>query len=86
MIATTRRKRTNREQNAPKFRWHAKWMEYSQSIPQDRQLTLFNAITRYGLYEIEPTDLTGETARYFAEEIRPELDRQHKRRKEGKPL
>ncbi len=57
-----------------------------QTIPQGKQLALFEAIAQYGLYGIKPTNLTGEIAKYFADEVCPELDRQHKRRKEGKPL
>lgn len=85
MIARTNRKRTNREQEHI-FRWLRIWIEFMNRLSEQDQLKLFNAVSCYGLYGIYPTDLTGEAEKYFVSEIQPELDRQLKRRKEGKKL
>lgn len=47
---------------------------------------LFDAIMIYGCFELEPTNLDGDILEYFNKEIRPELDKQHKRLKEGKEI
>ena len=85
MIVRTNRKRTNRE-HEPIFRWLRIWGEFMRDLSEQDQLKLFNAVSCYGLYGIPPTDLTGEVGKYFVSEIQPELDRQLKRRKEGKKL
>lgn len=67
------------------FYWCKTWLTFVEALPsKEEQAALFRAISQYGLYEIIPTDLTGAAADYFANEIRPELDRQHKRDKKRK--
>lgn len=69
-----------------KFRWFIEWLEYSETLPKDIQPVFSRAISTYGLFAIEPTDLQGDALNYFNEKIRPELNRQHKRLREGKKL
>lgn len=68
-----------------KFRWLIEWLEYSEKLPQPEQYEFYGAVSKYGLYEIEPT-LKGAVLDYFNVNVRPELDKQHKRLKEGKKL
>lgn len=70
----------------PKMRFRKDWLEYIQRDTEANGNALMRAICEYGLYEIEPKELTPEQWEYFNAEIRPDLDRQHKRRKEGKRL
>lgn len=70
-------------QNEPfkRFIWLKEWYEYSQTIKGDAQQLAFNwAVALYGLKCQEPKGIDGEVLRYFNERVRPELDRQHKRK------
>ena len=49
----------------------------------EQRTCFFDAISKYGCYEIEPTDLQGEALDYFNTEVRPELDKQHEVMKKG---
>lgn len=63
------------------------WAEFIQkTMPYDEGSRFAFKIMQYGAEEIEPTDLTPEERSYFEAVVRPELDRQIKRKKEGKPL
>lgn len=68
-----------------KFRWFVEWLEYSEKLPRTEQYEFYGAVSKYGLYEIEPT-LKGAVLLYFNANVRPELDKQHKRLREGKKL
>ena len=68
----------------PRIRFHLEWLEYIQTLPKEEQVALFDAITLYGFCRRMPSGLTEGTRKYFRENIRPELDRQYSRRKEGK--
>lgn len=62
-----------------KFRWLAEWVVYCKFLHDDAErLALNDAIAEYGIMSKEPAGITGATLEYFNEEIRPELDRQHK--------
>lgn len=67
-----------------KFRFLPEWLEYSESINDPkRELAFFDSISKYGCYEIEPTEIGGEDLDYFNAQVRPELDRQHEIMKKG---
>ena len=64
-----------------RFVWLSEWCEYSKTIADDAQQLSFNwAVALYGLKCEEPKKLEGDVLRYFNERVRPELDRQHKRK------
>ena len=66
------------------FRWFPQWLKYADTIKeQSKELAFFDAISKYGCYEIEPTDLQGEALDYFNNEVRPELDSQHEIMRKG---
>ena len=70
-----------------KFRWFAEWVEYCKTLYDDsEQLAFHEAIAKYGLECEEPIRITGAALEYFNMKVRPELDRQHKRMREGKRL
>ncbi len=69
------------------FHFMPEWLEYAESINNPKtELVFFDAISKYGCYEIEPTEIGGEDLDYFNAQIRPELDRQHKLLREGKEI
>lgn len=73
----------------PKMHILPEWMERISQMPRDEGNALLYAAAGYGIREIEPTtegNLTPEALEYFNREIRPELDRQHKRLNEGNPI
>lgn len=93
----TKSKTTNRQRQAeagvpewmeaPKykrFRFSSDWLAFIDSLPEVDGNALLLQIRSYALYEAEPGDLTPEAQEYFNREIRPDLDRQHKRLSEGK--
>lgn len=65
--------------NAKPFLWHRKWVEFSDTLPEQEQLPFYEAVARYGLKGEEPKGLCVEAMEYFNAKVRPELDRQHKR-------
>ena len=72
------------------FHFMPEWLEYAENINDPkRELAFFDSISKYGCYEIEPTEITeigGEDLDYFNAQVRPELDRQHKLLREGKEI
>lgn len=73
----------------PLMHFLPEWMAHITAMPRDEVHALLYAAAGYGIREIEPTtdgNLTPEALEYFNREIRPELDRQHKRFNEGKPI
>lgn len=70
----------------PKFRFLLEWLEYIDSLPKGDGDSLLLQIGAYGIREEEPETLTPEAQEYFNREIRPELDRQHRRLNEGKRI
>ncbi len=73
----------------PLMHFLPEWMEQITTMPRDEGNALLYAAAGYGIREIEPTtegNLSPEALEYFNREIRPELDRQHKRFNEGKPI
>lgn len=69
-----------------KFLWKLEWLKYAASMPRDDEQAFNWAVIRYGLCVAEPTELRGEALAYFNSEIRPDIDRQHKRMREGKAI
>lgn len=69
-----------------RFRFSPEWLEYIGSLQKEDGDNLLLQIRAYALYEAEPEKLTPEAQEYFNREIRPELDRQHKRLNEGKRI
>lgn len=65
-----------------RFYFLSTWVGFIQRLSDNEQLKLYKAIANYGLYRIEATGLRGEAKEYFVSVIRPELDMQHKKRKE----
>jgi len=64
-----------------KFYWLEEWTEYADTITDDSKRLAFNwAVALYGLKCQEPKGIGGDVLRYFNERVRPELDRQHKRK------
>lgn len=82
-MTMNRSKSTDKES---RFRFLSYWFDFLNKLPNKEHLALFDAISRYGLYGIEPLNLNGDILQYFNKEIRPELNRQRKRRNEGKRL
>lgn len=72
----------------PKMHLLPEWMEIIRKMPRREGNALLMAAAGYGTHEIEPDpdELTAEAQEYFNKEIRPELDRQHRRFKEGKRI
>lgn len=72
----------------PKMHILPEWMEAICRMPRNEGNALLMAAAGYGTHEIEPDpdELTPEAQEYFYREIRPELDRQHRRFKEGKRI
>lgn len=77
------RKGTNRNQrtNEPRFSFAREWLDFIRQLPDNDQTALYTAILHYGLGGKEPQNLTGVAADYFADTIRPDLDKQLKSRK-----
>lgn len=69
-----------------RFRFSPEWLEYIDTLPKEDGDNLLLQIRAYALYDAEPEELTPEAQEYFNREIRPELDRQHKRLNEGKRI
>lgn len=84
----TKSRPTNRQRQIfPKFRFAVEWLEYIENIAdEDEQLKMFAAVSDYGINANAPNGLTPCNEDYFNREIRPDLDRQHKRFKEGKSI
>lgn len=71
----------------PKFRFMPEWAKYIRDIKEpERRYAMFDAVTKYGCYDIEDIGIEGADLEYFNKEVRPELDRQHKRMREGKRI
>lgn len=71
--------------NAPFFWWRAEWVEYMDGIQSNTEkLNFARSIAEYGLFGKEPYRLSCEDLEYFNEVVRPDLDVQRKRLKEGK--
>lgn len=72
----------------PKTYLAPEWIEHIKAMPYDEGNELLAAAAGYGTHEIEPNPdaLTPEAMEYFNREIRPELDRQHRRFNEGKRM
>lgn len=69
------------------FKFSIEWLaECERQSTTEQNTALYYAIVFYGLGEKEPQGLSPEAMEYFNREIRPELDRQHKRLNEGKQL
>lgn len=75
-----------KRKNYPKFRVVPEWLEFMGNMNKEDRGKMFDAIMIYGCFELEPTNLDGDLLEYFNKEIRPELDRQHKRLREGKEI
>lgn len=75
-----------------KFRYMPEWAEYNINIKDDkRRLAMAELIMFYGCCDVDEDGLNlyrvqEEDMKYFNEVIRPELDRQHKRLREGKEI
>ena len=70
-----------------KFRWLVEWVAYCETLHDDaEQLAFHESIAKYGLKCEEPAVITGAALEYFNTEIRPELDRQHKRMMKGRDI
>ena len=69
-----------------KFSFSSDWLAFIDTLPKADGDSLLLQIRAYALYEAEPEELTPEAAEYFNNEIRPDLDRQHKRLNEGKRI
>lgn len=85
----TKSRPTNRQRQEATADDIPEWMERINQMPRDEGNALLHAVAGYGIREIEPTtegNLTPEVLEYFNREIRPELDRQHKRFNEGNPI
>ena len=72
--------KNNLDNKEPRFNFSRDWLLFMCDITGDEQLRLFRAIADYGLYGREHENLTGAVADYFANVIRPNLDRQLKRK------
>ena len=74
------RKGTNSSQqtNEPRYNFERDWLVFISELSGNEQLQMFRAIADYGLFGREPENLTGAAADYFANVIRPNLDRQLK--------
>lgn len=73
--------------NAPYFWWRVEWVEYMDSIQSNpERLNFARSVAEYGLFGNEPYCLTCEDLDYFNDVVRPDLDGQRKRLKEGKKL
>lgn len=70
----------------PKFRFRLKWLQFIDTLPKEAADSLLIQIGAYGIKCEEPEQLTPAAQDYFNREIRPELDRQHKRLNEGKRI
>lgn len=70
----------------PKFRFFIEWLQFIDTLPKVDGDGLLLQIAAYGIHETEPKELTPEAQEFFNREIRPELDRQHKRLNEGKRI
>lgn len=63
------------------FVFYAEWVKFGDSLQSDEErICFYKAISKYGLYGAEPHHLTGETLAYFNSNVRPIIDKQHKRR------
>lgn len=69
-----------------RFSFDPKWLEYIDSLPKAAGGSLLMQIRFYAFFETEPETLTPEAQEYFNREIRPDLDRQHRRLNEGKRI
>ena len=70
-----------------KFRLLVEWVAYCETLHDDaEQLAFHESIAKYGLKCEEPAGITGAALEYFNTEIRPELDRQHKRMMKGRDI
>lgn len=69
-----------------RFSFAPEWLEYIDSLPRIDGGRLLMQIRFYAFFETEPETLTPEAQEYFNREIRPDLDRQHKRLNEGKRI
>lgn len=70
-----------------RFGFRTEWLKFIEDLPTPKeQSDTFHAVSEYGLKEAEPQGLTPEAMEYFNNEIRPDLDRQHKRINEGKRI
>ncbi|MBO6310376.1 MAG: hypothetical protein J6N70_16385 [Oribacterium sp.] len=67
------------------FNFFAEWVKFGDSL-QDEQdrLDFYMAISRYGVYGEEPEILKGASLEYFNENVRPNIDNQHRRANHGK--
>lgn len=72
--------KNNLDNKEPRFNFSRNWLLFMCDLTGDEQLRLFRAIADYGLYGREPENLTCAVADYFANVIRPNLDRQLKRK------
>lgn len=75
-----KKSQSNPANNEPRFNFSRDWLVFMCDLTGDEQLRLFRAIADYGLNGREPENLTGAAADYFANVIRPNLDRQLKRK------
>lgn len=73
--------------NNPYFLWRVEWVRYFDGIQSEiEKLNFARSIAVYGLYGKDANLLCGEDLDYFNEVIRPDLDEQRKRLKEGKKI
>lgn len=69
-----------------KFQFRVKWMEFAATL-QPKEETAFKwAVILYGLKSEEPTRLHGKSLEYFNSEVRPDIDKQHKRMRNKRGL
>lgn len=62
------------------FDFYAEWVKFGDTL-QDMQerINYYRAISRYGVYNETPKNLTGKTLAYFNERVRPMIDKQRKK-------
>lgn len=70
-----------KQNKEPRFSFAREWLDFIRQLPNNEQTELYTAIFRYGLGGEIPQNLTGAAADYFANVIRPDLDKQLKTKK-----
>lgn len=70
---------TEKTHKYPYFRFYRKWGERIQSFKYiGIRLALYQAIANYGIDRTEPIQLRGEALDFFNNEVRTNIDEQHR--------
>lgn len=63
------------------FYFFKEWYEFADRLTDSERLSFYRAVVYYGLDEEEPVNLNGDSLKYFNEVIRPNIDKQHSKKK-----